>query len=203
MSTNNQTEEGKPGLSNEQKQKLKKYAVFALMGIICAGSMWLIFAPSADEKAKQEQTAGFNADIPLPKEEGIIDNKKDAYEQEQMKQKQEERMRSLSDFSAMLGGDSEAQTQTPQDDLVLLDNEPAKPQTGGTGRTGGTGSRPQSSIQQSTQAYHDINRTLGSFYEKPREDPEKEALPCRNSPFRTTSNSLSNCLKRTADATRH
>ena len=174
MSTNNQTNGSKPKLSNEQKQKLKKYAVFALMGIICAGSMWLIFAPSADEKAKQEQTAGFNADIPLPKEEGIIDNKKDAYEQEQMKRKQEERMRSLSDFTAMLGGDSEA--QTPQDDLVLLDSEPAKTKTTGTGGTGGTKSRPQSSIQQSTQAYHDINRTLGSFYEKPKEDPEKEAL---------------------------
>jgi hypothetical protein len=114
------------------------------MGIICAGSMWLIFAPSADEKAKQEQTAGFNADIPMPKEEGIIDNKKDAYEQEQMKQKQAERMRSLEDFSAMLGG---GETQTPQDDLVLLDDEPSKPKTTGTG---GTKSRPQSSIQQST-----------------------------------------------------
>jgi conjugative transposon TraM protein len=168
MSTNSQTGEGKPGLSGEQKQKLKKYAVFALMGIICAGSMWLIFAPSAEEKAKQEQMAGFNADIPMPKEEGIIDNKKDAYEQEQMKRKQEERMRSLSDFTAMLGGGSEA--QTPQDDLVLLDSEPVKP------KTGGMGSRPQSSIQQSTQAYRDVNRTLGSFYEKPREDPEKEAL---------------------------
>ena len=41
MSTSNQTDDGKPKLSNEQKQKLKKYAVFALMGIICAGSMWL------------------------------------------------------------------------------------------------------------------------------------------------------------------
>jgi conjugative transposon TraM protein len=172
MSTNSQTDDGKPKLSNEQKQKLKKYAVFALMGIICAGSMWLIFAPSADEKAKQEQTAGFNADIPMPKEEGIIDNKKDAYEQEQMKQKQAERMRSLSDFTAMLGG-SDSEAQTPQDDLVLLDSEPAQPKAAGTG---GTKSRPQSSIQQSTQTYHDINRTLGSFYEKPREDPEKEAL---------------------------
>jgi conjugative transposon TraM protein len=171
MNTSNQTDGSKPKLSNEQKQKLKKYAVFALMGIICAGSIWLIFAPSAEEKAKQEQAAGFNANIPMPKEEGIIDNKKDAYEQEQMKRKQEEWMRSLSDFSAMLGGGSE--TQTPQDNLLLLDSEPEKPKTAGTG---GTKSRPQSSIQQSTQAYHDINRTLGSFYEKPREDPEKEAL---------------------------
>jgi hypothetical protein len=59
ISTNNQT--------NEQKQKMKKYAVFALMGIICAGWMWFVFTPSADEKAKQEQSAGFNADIPMPK----------------------------------------------------------------------------------------------------------------------------------------
>ncbi|KAA6304664.1 hypothetical protein EZS27_043687, partial [termite gut metagenome] len=85
---NNQTDESKPKLAKEQKEKLKKYAVFFLMAVICAGCMWLIFAPSADEKAKQEAQAGFNADIPMPKEEGLIDNKKDAYEQGDMKQKQ-------------------------------------------------------------------------------------------------------------------
>jgi hypothetical protein len=53
MSTNNNqtTDDNKPKLSNEQKQKMKKYAIFMLMGVICAGCMWLIFAPSADEKA--------------------------------------------------------------------------------------------------------------------------------------------------------
>jgi conjugative transposon TraM protein len=167
MSTNSQTNGGKPRLSNAQKQALKKYAVYALMGIICAGCMWLIFAPSAEEKNKQEQRAGFNADVPLPKEEGLIGDKRDAYEKEQMKQKQAERMRSLEDFSAMLGG---GETQTPSDDLVLLDSEPAKPKTGGTGGTQGR------SIQNSAQTYRDMNRTLSSFYEKPREDPEKEAL---------------------------
>jgi conjugative transposon TraM protein len=172
MSANNQTtNESKPGLSNEQKQKMKKYAVFALMGIICAGCMWLIFAPSAEEKAKQEQTAGFNADIPLPKEEGLIGDKRDAYEQEQIKQKQAERMRSLEDFSAMPGGE----TAKPSDDLVLPDDEP---QTVKASSVGGTKSRPQSSIQNSAQAYHDINRTLGNFYESPKNDsdPEKERL---------------------------
>jgi conjugative transposon TraM protein len=170
MSTNNQTtSENKPGLSNEQKQKIKKYAVFALMGVICAGCMWLIFAPSAEDKARQEQTAGFNADIPLPKEEGLIGDKRDAYEQEQIKQKQAERMRSLEDFSAMLGGE----TAKPSDDLVLLDDEP---QTVKTSSGGGTQNRSGSSIQNSARAYHDINRTLGNFYEQPGEDPEKEAL---------------------------
>jgi conjugative transposon TraM protein len=170
MSTNNQTtNESKPGLSNEQKQKMKKYAVFALMGVICAGCMWLIFAPSADEKARQEQAAGFNADIPLPKEEGLIGDKRDAYEQEQIKQKQAERMRSLEDFSAMLGGE----TAKPSDDLVLLDDEP---QTVKTASGGGAQSRSGSSIQNSARAYQDINRTLGNFYETPKIDPEKEQL---------------------------
>jgi hypothetical protein len=45
----------------------------------------------------------FNADIPLPKEEGLIGDKRDSYEQEQMQQKQAERIHSLSDFSSMLG----------------------------------------------------------------------------------------------------
>jgi conjugative transposon TraM protein len=169
MSTNNQTDGNRPGLSGRQKQKIKKYAVFALMGVICAGCMWLIFAPSAEEKARQEQTAGFNADIPLPKEEGLIGDKREAYEQEQIKRKQSERMRSLEDFSAMLGGE----TEKPAGDLVLLDDEP---QTVQTSTAAGTESRTQPSIQNSAQAYRDINRTLGNFYETPKNDPEKERL---------------------------
>ncbi|MDR2690942.1 MAG: hypothetical protein LBB73_01360 [Dysgonamonadaceae bacterium] len=173
MSTNNQTNENKPGLSGEQKQKMKEYAVFALMGVICAGCMWLIFAPSAEEKAKEAQTAGFNADIPLPKEEGLIGDKRDAYEQEQIKQKQTERMRSLEDFSAMLGGESSKQQP---DDLVLLDDEP---QTVRTSSGGGTQSRTQSSIQTSARAYRDINRTLGNFT-KPRKPTLKRSSCSRN-----------------------
>jgi conjugative transposon TraM protein len=164
MSTNN--DESKPKLSNEQKQKMKKYAVFALMGIICAGCMWLIFAPSADDKARMEQSAGFNADIPMPKNEGIVADKATAYEQEQMKQKQAERMRSLEDFSSLLGSDSPKQT----DGLALLTDDAQPARTGG-----GTVSKP-TPVQNSVSAYRDINRTLGNFYETPKNDPEKEEL---------------------------
>jgi len=160
------TDENKSRLSNEQRQMMKKYAVFALMGIICAGSIFYIFSPSADERAKQEQQMGFNTDIPMPKEESIIGDKRDAYEQEQVRQRQEERMRSLQDFSALLGDNAPKQN----DDLALIINEPA-PAT-----VSSYSSRPQSSIQSSAIAYNDINRTLGSFYERPREDPEKEQL---------------------------
>jgi conjugative transposon TraM protein len=78
-------------------------------------------------------------------------------------------MRSLEDFSAMLGGE----TAKPADDLVLLDDEP---RTVKTSSGGGTKSHPQSSIQNSARAYQDINRTLGNFYETPKNDPEKEKL---------------------------
>ena len=164
----NRTDESKPKLSNEQKQKMKKYAVFCLMGIICAGCMWFIFAPSADEKAKQELQAGFNADIPMPKEEGIIGDKASAYEQEQMKQKQAERMRSFEDFSSLLGNENPKQT----DDLVLLTDDAPPARKGG-----GTSPAPKPTpVQNSVNAYRDINRQLGSFYETPKNDPEKEEL---------------------------
>lgn len=171
MSTNNQTNDGSKSrllnVSNEQKQKLKKYAVFALMGIICTGSIFYIFSPSAEDEAKKEQS-GFNAEIPMPKEGSLISDKRDAYEQEQMKQKQSERMRSLQDFSALLGDNA------PKTDGMALITE--EPQLTVQKISLGNDPQRQSPIQNSTMAYRDINRSLGSFYERPREDPEKERL---------------------------
>ena len=49
-------------------------------------------------------------------------------------------------------------------------------------RENGFGSRtaaPQDGFHASASAYQDINRTLGSFYDAPREDPEKEELRAR------------------------
>ena len=166
----NDNQNGNPGLSVKQKVLLKKYAVFALMGIIFAGSLYLIFAPSADDKAKKEQTAGFNADIPMPKNDIIIGDKRDAYEQEQIKQRQEERMRSLQDFSALLGDN----TPKVDDGLALLPDEPQARQKTGGGFS--QQNRSQTSIHTSAQIYRDMNRSLGNFYETPREDPEKERM---------------------------
>ncbi|MDR0873132.1 MAG: conjugative transposon protein TraM [Prevotellaceae bacterium] len=190
MSTNNQTDD-KPRLSNKQKQKMKKYAVFALMGIICAGCRWFIFAPSAEEKAKQEAQSGFNADIPMPKNEGIVGDKATAYEQEQMKQKQAERMRSLEDFSSLLGSDNPKQ---PDDLSLLLGDEPQ------TARNGGGVTQPQkpTPVQNSVNAYRDINRTLGSFYETPKTDTEKEELKRQVGELQSRMNETEN-RKKTVD----
>lgn len=169
MKDDNKTTEGKLPLTQNQKEKMKKYSVFALMFIIFGASMWLIFAPSKDKNVKTGASGGFNTDIPLPKEEGIIGDKKSAYEEEQIKQKQEEKMRSMQDFAVMLGDGGKDRAAKS---LSLTENGPktTAPQPGYSS------SRPQSSIQTSAAAYHDINRTLGTFYDSPKEDPEKERL---------------------------
>lgn len=147
------------------KQKVKKYAVFALAGILCIASFWLIFSPSEADIEKEKQGLGFNADIPDPKEQGIISDKKDAYEQEQMKQKQNDRMQSLQDYAFMLGD-----AKVNKDELNLL--EDAKP-------TQREVVKKQTPITNSVSAYQDINKTLGNFYEQPKVDPEKEELKQR------------------------
>ena len=101
MNDNDQTTQGKQTLITRQKQQMKKYAVFALIFTIFVLCIWLIFSPSEKEKVKAKATQGFNTNIPLPKEEGIIGDKESAYEQDQSKKKQEEKMRSLQDFASL------------------------------------------------------------------------------------------------------
>lgn len=146
------------------KQKLKKYTVFVLMAIICVGSVWLIFKPSASDKAKEQVGMGFNSDIPDPKADGIIADKKDAYEQEQMQQKQKDRMQSLEGYADILENSKNERVS------IDLSDKPEQKKVP---------SAPKAPINNSVSAYQDINKTLGNFYEKPKDDPEKAELKKR------------------------
>lgn len=157
-------------MSNDKKQQLKKYAVFSLMFIVFAGSMWLLFAPSESDKEKEQIGIGFNADIPEPKQDEIIGDKKDAYEEAQRLQNKNDRMQSLQDYTNLLGASSGNGTS---DDLNLIEND-TPPKTNNS--KGGQSNQNRSTIGNSVSAYQDINKTLGNFYEKPKDDPEKEEL---------------------------
>lgn len=165
---------GKPEtpLTEEQRQKRRKMLVYPLMGLLFAGSMWLIFAPSEKEKAEATQGTGFNTEMPLPAESGIIADKRTAYEQARMEEKQKERRAQMHDL-ADLFADKEQDKETAAEDFDLLNPEagvqPAP-------SYGGGGSRPKQTIRSSAAAYEDINRTLGNFYETPADDPEKEEM---------------------------
>lgn len=163
--------EGKPEtpLTEEQQQRRRKMLVYPLMGLLFIGSMWLIFAPSDKDKDEAQQGVGFNTEMPLPAQSGIIADKRTAYEQARLEEKQKERRAQMNDLAALFSNkDDEAETKT--EDFDLLNPTPQQP-----ARTYGGGS-PRQPIRSSAAAYEDINRTLGSFYEPPKDDPEKEEL---------------------------
>ena len=145
-------------LTPQQVQQRRKMIVFPLMFLAFAGCMYLIFAPSGKEDVNMESVGGFNADIPLPAEDGIIADKQKAYEQAMISRKQQEKIQSLQDFG-FTGND---ETEEPQAEIDLMPEEDAKPQRGGGAS--------------SAYAYRDINRQLSTFYETPPVDEEKEDL---------------------------
>lgn len=149
----------------KQRQAVKKYLVFALMFLVFAACMWFIFAPSESDRAADEQQKGFNTELPDPRNAGIVDDKMTAYEQESMRQKREEKMRTLEELAAPDSGNT-ATLDIPSD-VVIVDDETGKPVAGGS-RSG--------SFSSSHTAYRQINETLGSFYEQPAVDPEKESM---------------------------
>lgn len=152
-------------LTPKQMQQRKKLLVYPLMGLLFLGSMWLIFAPS-DKKDEGGETVGaFNADIPLPENDGIIGDKRKAYEQAQLERKQADKVRSLQDFAFA------ADNGTDEVEMELPDSEPERePFRDYSGSSRGKG------VNSLTTAYRDINRQLGTFYETPKVDAEKEEL---------------------------
>lgn len=153
----------------KRKEQIKKWLVYSGMVLLCLVSFYFIFKPSKEQVLAEQQKVGFNAELPDPRGAGIEADKIAAYELEDMRVKQEQKMRTLEDFTAMTTDDKE-------EEVVEIPEEPRY--TGGGGGSsyrGGSSSR-SNSFSTSTSAYNDINATLGSFYEEPREDPEKEAL---------------------------
>ena len=161
-----------PELTEEERQRRKKFIIYPLMFLLFAGSMWLIFAPS--EKEGEKQAKGFNTEVPDPMAAELIGDKKKAYEKEVMEEKEQERSRAMQSLSSLFGEMTGGQLAQSSEELAL--------KTDVLERDNGFGSRtaaPQEGFHASTSAYQDINRTLGSFYEAPREDPEKEELRAR------------------------
>ena len=108
--TTAQQADGKPKKENKPKRELtpqqvqqrRKMIVFPLMFLAFAGCMYLIFAPSGKEDVNVESVGGFNADIPLPAEDGIIADKQTAYEQAMMSRKRQDRIQKIFDISKLI-----------------------------------------------------------------------------------------------------
>ncbi|MDD3210864.1 conjugative transposon protein TraM [Bacteroides graminisolvens] len=137
-------------LTPVQIQRRKKMLVYPLFFLIFVGSMYLIFAPSSDKKEIKEGTKGFNAELPKPKEEGIVGDKMKAYQDEQMNQKKEEKMKTLQDFAIATG----METTLPVNGTKYHSE------------------KETSSMNSSTAAYRQMNKQLTTFYQ-PSKQPEE------------------------------
>lgn len=152
----------KKELTPAEMQKRKKMVVMPLFVLIFGAVMWLIFAPSGKDKEKTAQQAGLNVELPMPKDEGLVSDKRDAYEQEAMQQ--QERMRSLQDFSVQLA-DAQEQVEKGGEQYTVPNSQDYYEAPSRT-----VSSQQTSAIRSSTVAYQDINKQIGEFYEQPATD---------------------------------
>lgn len=163
----NETKE-KRRLTGEQRQLRRKMLVYPLMGLTFLGCMWLIFAPSQEDREKEKLGQGFNTDMPQPENAGIIGDKAKAYEQQQLEKRQKQRRGMVGDLSSFWN-DTDVKpdaADAPEDCRLTPVETPRKK----------TESRQHAGIRSSVTANKRLNTSLGTFYEPPKEDAEKEEL---------------------------
>ena len=138
-----------------RRQRRKSLLFYPAICLLFVGTIYLIFSPSSERNGETngDTVLGYKAEIPLPIEEELFDDKKSAYELASIGESSRER-KTLGDYAVTL-------EQRSTDSVVpKLEEEPME--------------KSVRSVRQSADAYRGINRELRSFY-TPR-DTEKEAL---------------------------
>lgn len=162
-----ETKEKRP-LTEEQRLLRRKMLVFPLMVLTFLGCMWLIFAPSQEDREKERQGQGFNTDMPQPEDSKIIGDKAKAYEQQLLEKRQKQRRGMVGDLSSFWD-DTDVKpdaADAPEDCRLTPAETPRKE----------TESRQHAGIRSSVTANKRLNTSLGTFYEPPKEDAEKKEL---------------------------
>lgn len=145
-------------LTPAQLQRRRKMVVMPLFFLIFCGAMWLIFSPSDGDGIQVAGQSGFNVELPIPKEDGIIADKRDAYQQEAQREREREKKRSLQDFSSLF------EQQQQSDDGQYVSENPSRPQ-----RDNSNG------IASSAHACQDINNQLESWRDEPAGEADDQA----------------------------
>ena len=143
-------------MDKKQQEQLRKGLVFGGLGLICALSLWFIFAPSDKDKAAEQE--GLNKDIPEATVRQLTDNKLKSYE--------------LSDKSA-----SESETQA---EIGRLSDYFAEEPTS----LDAQGQPSSTKIEGSLQRYEENKRLLSSFYATDPNAEERDALRAENEGLR-------------------
>ncbi|EWC92952.1 conjugative transposon protein TraM [Porphyromonas catoniae] len=142
-------------MDKKQQEQLHKGLVFGGLGLLCALSLWFIFAPSDKDKGAEQEGL---KDIPEATVRQLTDNKLKSYE--------------LSDKSA-----SESETQAEIGRLSdYFTEEPASLEA--------QGQSSSTKIEGSLQRYEENKRLLSSFYATDPIAEERDALRAENEDLR-------------------
>lgn len=168
-----------PDDRKSNRERLKKPAIFVLMGIVFLGCLYLIFNPSPDRAAIGN--IGLNDAVPQASEAGMQADKQKAYEQEMLEQKDQEKRNALTTLSDYWNEDN---SSTGSQD-TLADPED---------QSFGNGNNPGRAANPALNSYRNSQSALGSFYDGDNETQElrrqldelKEKLAAKDVPKSVT-----------------
>lgn len=143
-------------MDKKQQEQLRKGLVFGGLGLLCALSLWFIFAPSDKDKAAEQE--GLNKDIPEATVRQLTDNKLKSYELG-------DKLASESETQAEIGRLSDYFTEEP----ASLEAQ---------------GQSSSTKIEGSLQRYEENKRLLSSFYTTDPNAEERDALRAENEGLR-------------------
>jgi conjugative transposon TraM protein len=132
--------------TDNKAEKFKKSIIFALMGIVFFGCMYLLFKPSED--INKTVDVGLNDSVPQASTIGLQNDKQKAYEQEIAEQKNQEKQNALTSLSDYW---NEGSTDETAHDVPEETNEANK--------------NPLKNSNSSLNSYRNAQNTLGTFYE--------------------------------------
>ena len=158
------SDENRKQLTPEQRKRIEQFVVKAVAGLVGIVILWFILAPdfSSDESIK----SGFNTTIPDAVQSEMADDKQAEYEKEKLSERDAEREEIKALAEQLIKEDKQKVEVIPPSKSGTTRPNYHKPQ------------EPKDKIIASTEAYRDMNKTLGGFYDEPKNkvDPEKEAM---------------------------
>ena len=151
-------QDGAPNNSN----KLTKPVIFALMGVVFVGCIYLIFKPSSNKNKAEE--IGLNDVVPQATDGGLQSDKQKAYEQEIFEQRMEENRNALLSLSDYWNEDSDSGME---DELPDEDEDYDYENSNAFRRAKRRDSNP------AVESYRNVQGTLNSFYDNYDDETEE------------------------------
>ncbi|MFI3322848.1 MAG: conjugative transposon protein TraM [Rikenellaceae bacterium] len=141
-----------------KRKRIENFIIYPLIVLTVFLITWSSLSNS--KEGEKLGSNGFNATVPEAMQEEMANDKQDAYEKESINKDSEQRevIKTLADN--MIEQKVKVELTPSQDKEISSSEKPTA----------------QQRVEASTEAYRQMNKTLGNFYDTPIEDDEKQQL---------------------------